>query len=271
MRCAWRDWGSQFRLLTPQPNLASPKLLALTKAAIQPIVSALRGWYERQPKHVQDNFVALKIGEEVDISGNYYFYPGGNDVCREHPTNSSLDPRYGRNNSKGLYGGLAPMGYNLLRTLGLRDVGGPPTRAELTQGIQHYFGYVAGAVAEAWPLVNEKELLFGHAGLVGDPLLLKWESPMVAPLVPTYSFYSGPGQPGLGTALAAYDPGHRRFAAGEFFCFGCQNNASKWTSAFDGLLFSAYGHLRYASIYNLGPFARLPGAVEALHTVLHRK
>ena len=36
---AWRNWGSQFRMPTPQPNLASPALLAQTKAAPPPAPS----------------------------------------------------------------------------------------------------------------------------------------------------------------------------------------------------------------------------------------
>lgn len=102
---------------------------------------------------------------------------------------------------------------------------------------------------------------------VSDPLLIEWSSPMVEPAIPTYSFYVNPGempgQPGLAQALEAYDSEHLSFAAGEFYCFTCHTQA-EWLGAFQNMFKNKYGKLRYASVYNLGPFLKSPGALAAL-------
>jgi hypothetical protein len=90
---------------------------------------------------------------------------------------------------------------------------------------------------------------------------------MVPPATAAYSFYIGPtgtiGQPGLATALANYDPNHRRFAVAETFCFGCKSR-DEWTSYLNACLGSPYGNVTYMRVYNLQPFLASPGAVDAL-------
>ncbi len=204
---SWRNWGSQFRMPTPQPNLASPSLLTQTAAALYSAVGAIRAWYDAQPAATQQLLIGIKIGEEVDVGANYFYYPDGNDIYRRNPTDPSHDPTTGPDWSKGLSGGLPPLGYNLVRTLGLRTSGGPPTREELTKGVKHYFTNAIAACLDAWPSLSQNGLLGTHAGASGDPLLMKWESAMVPPATPGYSFYLSPStfkswtQPGLKTAL----------------------------------------------------------------------
>lgn len=328
---AWRNWGSQFRMPTPQPNIASPQLLAKVRTAVVEVVVGLRTWYEKQTPANQALLVAVKIGEEIDVGANYYYYPDGNTIYRRSPQNASGDPTYGLNKTQNLAGGLPALGYNMVQTLGLRMSGGPPTRQEVTAGVQHYFRNALNAAVQTWPLLAAKQMLFAHAGYgwsccccqvcpvdgscswgflgvsrdpsyypyqnvclsyplpfsdfqlffsiesslcscrisdpVSDPLLIEWSSPMVSPAVPTYSFYVNPGdipgEPGLALALQGYDPSGHAFAAGEFFCFACRNQ-SQWYAAFQAMFNNKYGKLRFASVYNLGPFLKSPGAVAAL-------
>ena len=147
---AWRNWGSQFRMPTPQPNLASPALLNQTAASLKSAVGAIRDWYNSvnqsasSPSSSSSSsaavgatvdaralLVGIKIGEEVDVGANYYYYPNGNDIFLRNPANASADPTVGLNWTKGLSGGLPALGFNMVRTLGLRSSGGPPTRAEV--------------------------------------------------------------------------------------------------------------------------------------------
>lgn len=100
------------------------------------VINSIRKWYEAQRPGTQRLLVDIKLGEEVDVGAIFYYYPGGNQMRTADP---SLDPQHGPQWSKGLSGGLAAQGYNLVRTMGLRSSGGPPTRREITQGVQHYF------------------------------------------------------------------------------------------------------------------------------------
>lgn len=193
---AWRDWGSQFRsksplerphligasnacrcvalsaVPTPQPNLASPALLSLVAKEVSTVVAGIRAWYERQSAAVQRRLIAVKIGEEVDVGANFYYYPNGNALWRSGAP-ASRDPTYGPKWEKGLFGGLPAMGYNMLRTMGVRSSGPAPTREEVTAGVQLYFKNAVDAAVAAWPLLAQQEMLFAHAGHVGDPSLSK--------------------------------------------------------------------------------------------------
>eukprot|EP00039_Didymoeca_costata_P002748 m.62274 g.62274 ORF g.62274 m.62274 type:complete len:443 (+) comp11500_c0_seq4:168-1496(+) len=267
---AWRDWGSQFRMPTPQPNIASPALLKQIQSVLRTVVQGIRTWYEAQTPDIQQLLVAVKIGEEVDIGANYYYYEDGNQFLKNH-SDPKNDPKYGLKPAKGLSGGLPAMGYNMLKTLGIRSSGGPPTRQEITKGVQNYFQSAIEACIEAWPLMGEQEMLFAHAGFVSDPLLIEWQSPAVWPAIPTYSFYMGvnntPGQPGLATMLNSYDPDYKRFSAGEFNCFGC-STPEAWNGTFSALYNNGHGLLRYASFYNVGSLASSSAGIEGLHRFL---
>lgn len=266
---AWRNWGSQFRMPTPQPNLASPQLLAQLSTVLTAVVGAIREWYDAQTPETRQLLVDVKLGEEVDVGANFYFYPDGNRMRTADP---SQDPKDGPQWGKGLSGGLAAQGYNLVRTMGLRSSGGPPTRREITRGVQHYFAVLVKACKAAWPALGAEGLptLSLHAGLVGDPLLIEWEAAMVGGAVPAYSAYPGVGatigQPGLAAALDKYDPAGRRFIVGESTCFGC-GNQQQWLAYFHSIFQNPYGSAQYVRIYNIQPFLAAGGALDALVTL----
>eukprot|EP00656_Telonema_subtile_P002927 TRINITY_DN11347_c0_g1_i1.p1 TRINITY_DN11347_c0_g1~~TRINITY_DN11347_c0_g1_i1.p1 ORF type:complete len:285 (+),score=36.93 TRINITY_DN11347_c0_g1_i1:148-1002(+) len=219
--------GSQFRMPTPQPNLASPKLLALTNSVLKTVITAIRGWYKAASPTAQRLLRGIKLGEEVDVGANFFYYKDGNELLEKYPRDTSHDPTSGPDWSKGLSGGdaMSQLGYNMLRTLGIRSSGGPPTRIEVTAGVRHYFTELVSACVSAWPALSTNGLLQTHAGAVSDPDMLQWDSPMLAPAVPGYSVYNSHtnlqvGQPGLLSALQSYDPEHRRFVVAEGACFG---------------------------------------------------
>ena len=276
---AWRNWGSQFRMPTPQPNLASPALLNFTGAALASAIGAIRSWYEAATPAARKLLVSIKLGEEVDVGANFYYYPGGNEIFRANPSNASLDPKAGPQWGKGLAGGLQPQGYNMLKTLGLRSSGGPPTRSEITKGIRHYFTSVIGSCVSAWPALAQNGLLATHGGACGDPLLIEWNSPMTPPATPGYSFYLSPHcfnvscfQPGLRTALESYDPGaglkKGRFVVAESACFGC-TGAAEWEGYFNAAFNNSAGEVHYLRYYNIEPFLAAPGSVEGLRNFVN--
>lgn len=281
---AWRNWGAQFRMPTPQPNLASPKLLNVTCEALAIAIQSIREWWEKSTEDGRSLLVGLKLCEEADVGANYYYYKNGNTLRNG---TSRSDPTHGPDWSLGLFGGLPALGYNMLQTLGIRSSGGPPTRKEITAGVRHYFKSIIDACVQAWPALQTNGLLVAHAGHVSDPLLIEWSAPMVQPAIPGYSFYFGPkdfpkvgmrspvGQQGLKDALATYynaseDWGKREYVAAECACFGC-SSINEWKSFFDVVFrksMNPYGRVKYLRYYNIEPFASLPGAVEGLHQFL---
>ena len=159
------------------------------------------------------------------------------------------------------------MGFNMLRTLGLRNSGAAPTRREIATGVQHYFAACIKACVDAWPALQGNGLLSAHAGSVGDPLRVPWDAPIVPPATAAYSFYIGPGgtigQAGLALALEKYDPARRRFAVAETFCFDCHSKA-EWLRYFEACFGSPHGNATYMRVYNVQPFLESAGAVDAL-------
>lgn len=272
---AWRDWGSQFRMPTPQPNLASPMLLNRTSQALSAAISTIRKWYENQSTANQKLLVGVKLGEEIDIGFNYYYYPNGNEIYKANPNNASADPKFGLNFSKGLSGGLPAMGYNMLRTLNMRKAGGPPTREEITTGIRNYVSKIVESCVDAWPNLSTNGLLSVHGGGVSDPSLIEWNSPMIAPAIPGYSFYFGPnkfhenpvGQPGLHSALLSYPPANMTFIVAESACFGC-SSVQDWAGYFDTVFSNPYGRVSYLRYYNIEPFVASKNGVAGLHSFI---
>lgn len=267
-KLAWRDWGSQFRMPTPGPNVASPQVLARAAAAVSSAVSAIRRWYESAPPSSRELLAEVRVAEEADLGGNYYLYPNPNSYVNKDPKD---DPFERRNRSEGLWGGYVPTGYNMLRSMGLRASGPPPTRQEATLGVRRYLAALADAASDAWPLLRQERLLTAHAGNVEDPLQLEWSAASVEPAVPTFSMYVGPGQspgqPGLGRALQEYDPSLRRFCVGEFSCMGCRTQA-EWFASLLAVSRSAYGTVVGVTVSNLDSFVASPGAVPALRQLL---
>ena len=275
---SWRNWGQQFRMPTPQPNLASPALIKRTKDGLFEIISAIRDWYDRQKDVDRKVLISIKLGEEVDVGANFYYYPNGNEIYRNNPTSSKSDPTYGLNSSKGLFGGLQPQGYNMLQTLKIRTSGPPPTREEITFGIKNYFKEIISSCVKAWPDLMINGILATHGGAISDPLRIQWDAPMVIPATPGYSSYFGPSQfpsrsgkgnsnpvaqPGLKVALNEYNMGNE-FIVAEAACFGC-HNVSEWVEYFHTIFSNPYGKVKYMRYYNIEPFLSQSGSIEGLH------
>ena len=103
---AWRDWGSQMRTV-PHPNLASPGLLGEYTSAVRPIASDIAAWYAALPPARRYLLAGVRVGWEVDIGVNYYFYPGGNAYRTQPPAS---DPKSG-------VSGAVQQGFNAVCTM----------------------------------------------------------------------------------------------------------------------------------------------------------
>jgi hypothetical protein len=87
---AWRDWGRQFRV-APQPNLASKSVTDAHSTALFSFSQIVAEWYNKLPEEKQYLLAAAKVGWEVDIGLNFYFYPNGNSYRTQPPANDPTD------------------------------------------------------------------------------------------------------------------------------------------------------------------------------------
>ena len=73
---------------------------------------------------------------------------------------AGLGPKW----DKGIGGGLAPQGYNMLQTLGIRDSGAAPTREEIGLGVSRYISELVQSCLDTWPLLEQTGMLSTHLG-----------------------------------------------------------------------------------------------------------
>ncbi len=277
-KIAWRDWGSQFRMPTPQPNLGSPALIALVQSQLEQVLAAVRSWYNSASPSDSGLLRGIKIAEEIDVGANFYFYPNGNTIYDTWPNTSEHDPTYGLNFAKGMWGGLVPMGF-AMRNSTTGSSGGPaPNGTEIGRGIKAFVEAIAATVRSAWPekAILSEHFFSLHLGHAGDGFI-PWNSVMVEPFLPAYSVYPGgrSAPPEIQTSfvkdLHSYMSSNRAMVVGEWFCFGCQDKED-WKAAFFNLFhdFEAKAGctVEEVRVYNLDSFVRANGAVDGLHEFL---
>ena len=108
VQIAWRNWGSQIRVLPP-PNLASPAFLKLQYDALDVLLPLLKDFAEADP----DLFGGLVFGWELSPYVQAYYYKNGNTFRTASP---ETDPRGGLEESIAL-------GYAAAADLGLQSKG----------------------------------------------------------------------------------------------------------------------------------------------------
>lgn len=113
---AWRNWGSQIRV-APPPNLLSKAFRAAGEAAFTSIVKPWATWLASKPYGEGVQPVGIKVGWEASLGVNAYVYHGSN-LAWNAPENA--DTTTGLQHGKGLFGGLAPLGWAALKSAGKR-------------------------------------------------------------------------------------------------------------------------------------------------------
>lgn len=82
---SWRDWGAQFRVPQPHPNIMSPKFIKSNTDRLERLVPIVTQWYKALPADKKYLLAALKVGWEIWIGTNYYYYKNGNDLRNKDP------------------------------------------------------------------------------------------------------------------------------------------------------------------------------------------
>lgn len=262
---AWRDWGSQFRV-PPHPNLASSAVIGAYVEALRPIARMVGEWYRDVlvPQGKQYLLAYAKVGWEVNIGANYYYYPNGNEYLF-NGTAPSNDPKTG-------ISAAIQVGYNAVCSLGLA-CSGNITTAQLDTVVQNLLSTLA-AVMQQEGIPRSK--LMTHVGPSYHDMPTNnsiWNTPAAAVIdgsPPGYSFYSyayNPSiAPGLDPALDAIDSTH--WGASEWLYLGGNSGSveSQWMQAFQNTL--GYRNSRFVDVFNWEGIEGSNDTMAALQAVL---
>ncbi len=242
LKIAWRNWGSQLRV-APPPNIASPAFLDANRERLDRVAPIVAAWYRGLTDEKKYLFGGVKVGNEVGIGYNAFYYPDGNHYLEQWPGDASHDPRSGLDLSKGLSGGLPQLGYAAVKTAGLKNEG-VVARDDLGRVTQRYLAMMAERVHAAG---IPAPLIFAHQGGTYPPwgTHLPFEAALTECSTPGWSFY------GLDPAAcagidAALDTTRGRWCAAEWW-WGAPDKAG-WLDHFKRTL--KFRDCRFVDVYN---------------------
>lgn len=262
---AWRDWGRQFRVPAPHPNIASPAVLAAAMAAFRPFITQLVQWYNALPSNAQYLLASVKIGWEVAISTNYYYYADGNSYRTQDP---SGDP------TKGITASVQ-LGYASVCTAGIA-CSGTLTSAALDAVVSTYLTSLAGmAYAAGIP----RNRLFTHVGADmggngGLPTDNVYNTAVAAfneysmPGMSMYAYAYNPFLAGGGTIPTLSSLAGTPWACSEWYYEGGNSGTAvqQWFQAFNNSLSLLNAHM--VVVYNWESLVQDADALTALQSIL---
>jgi hypothetical protein len=180
LKLAWRNWGSQLRVLPP-PNLASPRYIEACQQEVRRLVPVVLAWHARLPEAKKHLLIGIKLGHETSIGVNAYHYPGGNALLGKPPAQDPVRPL---DETDVLARGMAQIGFAALKTSGIRT-NGTPAESDLRDAAQRYLEMLCREAAQAGA---PRHLLFAHgAGWKEGELL--YDVPVNPYACPAWSFY----------------------------------------------------------------------------------
>lgn len=240
VKICWRNWGSQIRVL-PAPNLGSPDVLEAHREALDALVPVVAQWFEALPQDRKYLFGGLKVGHEASIGYNAYHYPDGNRLLGVDPSN---DPKQGLRLAEGFHGGVAPLGYAALATLGIRN-SGTIEAADLAEVTRRYLAFLC-RVAASHGIPRDR--LYTHQGGTYPPwgTHLPFTAACNRDSTPGWSFYGLDPKDAGGLTDAFAAQGNERWAAVEWW-WGAPD-AQGWRDHFERTL--RFGDCRFISVFN---------------------
>ncbi|HEO71390.1 MAG TPA: hypothetical protein ENN80_09010 [Candidatus Hydrogenedentes bacterium] len=267
VKLGWRNWGSQLRV-HPQPNLASPAVIAAHVEPLKALAPIVAAWYRGLPAERRYLLGGVKVGHEAGIGYNAFYYPDGNTYLERWPDDTSHDPRHGLDLKAGLSGGAAQLGYAAVKTAGIKHEG-TITREDLGKVTQRYLTTLAKAVHDCG---LPRERIYTHQGGTYPP----WGAHY--PFWPAINVWSTPGWSfyGLdphaceGLAEALDDAGCDRWAAVEWW-WGAPD-ADTWRDHFERTL--GFRDCRFLAVFNWNcgfAFQNEPAGHEALRRLVKER
>ncbi len=240
IKIAWRNWGSQIRVLPP-PNLMSRAYRGAVHEEMRVLIPLVLNWWKKLPANRKHLLVGIKLGWESSIGVNAWHYPHGNEML-DHPASS--DPTGGLAASELPARGVAQIGYAGVKTAGIRT-DGKIQEADLAEVVRRHLFDLCRLAGE---LGVPRDRLFTHiAGWKSGEML--YHSGTNAFSCPGWSFYQHAADPskdvGVQAALKRSDAPY--WAAVEWLYQG-PRKLDPWRDAMANTL--AQPNCRYLCIYN---------------------
>jgi hypothetical protein len=258
VKICWRNWGSQIRVL-PQPNLGSPRFRNFSQTRLTRLAVILKQWADNLPAGRRYLFPGVKIGWEASIGWNAYYYPNGNHYLEEYPNDSSHDPTQGMNMAKDFAGGLAPLGYAALTSLGWKH-DGMVTLEDQEKVTQNYLKFLSTCCHNAGLPRNR---VFTHAGAQCAPYQLHYSYDVAinSYSYPGWSLYFFPTPSIAGDLVESMKKAHMQdWCAAEWL--PAASTAEEWRKAIDNTL--GFLKCHFLSIYNWEGIRQKPEAIQGI-------
>jgi hypothetical protein len=263
IKISWRNWGSQIRVL-PAPNIASPRFREANRVELTRMARIIRVWADHLPPEKKWLCPGVKIGSEVSIGFNAYYYPDGNSCLEKYPDDPSHDPPFRMDRKQGFTSGLVPLGYAALTSKKWKK-SGTVTLADHERLASDYLAFIASLCHQAG--FSRREV-FVHAGGQYAP----WEkhyshrTALNRDATPGWSLYNThPDQAGDLPAAVAASP-NNEWCAAEWLTFA--NTADEWAADLERAL--NFRCCRFLSIYNWDGIIKKPEAMEGLRRALRK-
>ena len=258
LKIAWRNWGSQLRVLPP-PNLMSPRYRAACHAEMRALVPGVVDWWKGLPRDRKYLLICLKLGWESSIGVNAFTIPGGNAFLTRA---ESDDPHIAIRGERVPDRGLVTIGYAAVSTAGLAR-GGALREADMAEVVRRHLDDLCSLAAR---LGVPRERMFTHVGGWKEGELL-YDAALNAHSCPGWSFYRHAPDPaddiGVMRVIGKSDAPY--WGAVEWPLEGT-HTLPEWTAALRATL--AIPRCRYLNIYNWSGIRSNPAAVGAIRAVV---
>lgn len=186
LKISWTNWGIQFRR-PPAPNLLSQKYITNSQDNLNQLLPIIVSWYNSLPADKKYLLGGVDMGNELDIGGNYYYYPNGNSYLDKDPSN---DPKVTEN----FLASTAQLGYAALKTGNIKS-SGTITTEDLNEAVRRYLDTLTKYAYDAGIPRNK---IFNHTGGKGAspdwlypnyPVFTDLRSSLMPYAQPGWSFY----------------------------------------------------------------------------------
>jgi hypothetical protein len=261
LKIAWRNWGTQFRVLPP-PNLMSAPYRRACHDEMRALIPVILRWWSRLPDRKKHLLLGIKLGWESSIGVNAYYYPNGNALL---DSSAQTDPFAELKGELMPDRGMVAVGYAAVTTARLAD-SGALQEAHLAEVVRWHLDDLCALAAG---LGVPREKLFTHVGGWKEEELL-YDAAVNGYSCPGWSFYrhafDATKDRGVERALRNSDAPF--WAAAEWMLME-KSDVESWRGALERTL--SIPKCRYVCIYNWNGIKDNTGALDAIGTLLDRR
>ena len=260
LKIAWRNWGTQARVLPP-PNLMSMQYRNACHDEMRYYIPIVLEWWKQLPPDKKFLLLGIKIGWESSIGVNAFYYPDGNALLKLPEKD---DPRRDLEVDSIPGRGVTAIGYAAVTTAHLAE-SGELREDHLARIVRWHLDDLCSLTAE---LGVPREKLFTHVGGWKEEELL-YDAAVNEYSCPGWSFYRHARDPGKdkGVEKALRKSDAPYWAAVEWLLTG-KNSEEAWYDALKRTL--SIPKCRYVCIYNWNSIMNDGAAIDAIKKLLGR-